>query len=240
MKNKLFFHFPAFLLLLSCSASPSSEADIPEPVRPPLKEHQVGNFETKEGTPYFFRFGNLGTAKEYSHKPRWVYSHAVVANPLPDAANPSTKVLEYTSMEAQNYGLKVLFATPVSVDALGEVQFKIYQPANVIGKPVWQGGISAKTQQVCVKLLSSFNTINDFRQDEGIILSKQSTPFTEEGKWVTYRCSFNKADYGSQVNQFSKGILGIAILPTYQSGVTLTEESPYVCYIDDIVLNPSL
>lgn len=239
MKNKLFLSIPMVALLLSCSDGTSStETTDPDPVRPPLKEVRIGDFETEATTPYFFRFGNRGSAKEYTYKPRWVYSHEVVDNPVAGSLNSSAKVLKYTSMEARNYGLKIRFTTPVAVDDLGEVQLKIYQPASVVGKPLWQGGTPARTQELCVKLLSAFNSINDFRQDEGILLLKQSTPFTEEGKWIIYNCSFNKADYASQLNKFSKGIVGIAVLPTYKSEVTLLEASPYVCYLDDIVLNP--
>lgn len=239
MKSKLLLLLWATSFFSACSASTPESEDDRNQETTSFKEIKIGDFETGNSSPYVFRFGNKGTAKDFiDYKPRWVYSHTVVSNPAVENENLSSQVLKYTSMEARNYGIKILFANPVPLSDLGKIQFKIYQPDNVIGKPVWKDGIVAKKQELCVKLLSKFNTVNDFRQDDGIIMVAQSISFTEEKKWITYTCDFNKSDYVGQTSKFSKGVMGIAILPTYHSEATLAEENPYVCYIDDIVLNP--
>ena len=71
-------------------------------------------------------------------------------------------------MEARNYGLKFLFDTPIGIDDLKVVEFTIYQPLNVIGKDTDDFEDPAEKQDICIKLLSKFNTTNDFRQDDGI------------------------------------------------------------------------
>ncbi len=198
------------------------------------------DFETYKTTPYFFRFGNTGKIGDYKPKSRWMYSHEVIDNPVASAeGNKSEKVLKYTSMEARNYGLKFLFDTPISIDDLKVVEFMIYQPFNVIGKETDDWEDPAEKQDICIKLLSKFNTTNDLIQDEGILLNKSVYDFTTEGKWITYTFTFNKAAYSSQISKFTNGVLGIAILPTYNSNVVLYEDQQHVCYIDNIVVNPS-
>ena len=240
MKSKFFSVWVLAFLLVACSGSSAEDeknnGEQP-PVVPAFKEMQIADFETEDTTPYFFRFGNRGSAKEYDYKPRWIYSHAVVDNPAKDGSNSSSRVLKYSSMEARDYGIKFLFANPVAIDEIGSVQLTVFQPKNVLDKPVLGGGMSAREQQICVKLLSGFNTINDFRQDEGILLSAQAQSFTEENEWVLYSFQFNKADYNGQLSKFKNGVVGIALLPTYKAGVTLLEESPYLCYVDNIILN---
>ena len=197
------------------------------------------DFETYETTPYFFRFGNTGKRGDYKPKSRWMYSHEVIDNPVSAEGNHSGKVLKYASMEARNYGLKFLFDTPISIDDLKVVEFMIYQPLNVIGKETDDWEDPAEKQDICIKLLSKFNTTNDLIQDEGILLNKSVYDFTTEGKWITYTFTFNKAAYSSQISKFTNGVLGIAILPTYTSNVVLYEDQQHVCYIDNIVVNPS-
>lgn len=200
------------------------------------------DFETYETTPYYFRFGNRGSQNEYTYKPRWMYSHEVVDNPFVEQGNTSSKVLHYTSMEAKNYGLKFLFDSPIDINDVQRLSFKIYQPENVIGKPVETAYSSspATQQNICIKLLSYFNTVIDFRQEDGILLYKDVKEFTVENEWVEFVFEFNKDDYASQLSKFKDGVLGVAILPTYDSGVTLKESNQYVCYIDDVAVNKSL
>lgn len=199
------------------------------------------NFESYESTPYFFRFGNRGSRSEYTYKPRWMYSHEVTDNPFIGNGNQSAKVLKYTSMEAKNYGLKFLFDTPVNIDDLQNISFKIYQPANVVGKAVESAYSSspATKQNICIKILSYFNTVIDFNQEDGILLHKYTPDFTAENEWIEFTFDFKKADYASQISKFKDGVLGVAILPTYGSDVTLKESGRYVCYIDDIIVNKS-
>lgn len=199
------------------------------------------DFESYETTPYVFRFGNnVTTYSNYNYKPRWMYSHEVVENPVASDVNNSANVLRYTSMEARDYGLKVLFDDPIDIDELKTVQLDIYQPANVIGKDTYDFEDAATQQKIAIKLLAKFNTVNDFKQDAGIVLTRATHEFTTEGEWVTYSFKFSKGAYSSQTSQFTNGeILGIAILPTYGSGVTLMEDDQYLCYIDNIVVNPT-
>lgn len=226
MKNKI---ITSVLLAASISFSGNLRA----------QELFRADFETDTTTPYFFRFGNKGDAKTYNYKPRWMYSHEVIDNPVASEDNNSGKVLKYTSMEARNYGLKILFNTPVDINELTIVEFDIYQPFNVIGKDTYDFEDSAEKQDICIKLLSNFNTTSDFRQDDGILLNKSVQEFTAEGKWITYSFKFNKSAYSSQISKFTNGVLGIAILPTYNSEVTLNEDEQHICYLDNIVINPT-
>lgn len=223
MKNKIITS-----VLLAASISFSSNMSAQELFR--------ADFETYETTPYFFRFGNKGKLGDYKPKSRWMYSHEVIDNPVAEGNN-SAKVLRYSSMEARDYGLKFLFNTPIGIDDLNVVEFTIYQPLNVIGKDTDDFEDPAEKQDICIKLLSKFNTTNDFRQDEGILLNKSVYEFTTEGQWVTYTFKFNKAAYSSQISKFTNGVLGVAILPTYNSNVTLYEDEQYVCYIDNITVH---
>jgi hypothetical protein len=212
------------------SQSAFAHADIP-----------LMDFESYETTPYLFRYGNKGKQKMNSYKPRWVYAHEVVDNPV-KTGNASGKVLEYTTMEARNYGLKFRFIKPVPINELQSVSFKIYQPANVIGKPVdtqFNSGQSpASMQRITVALMSDFNSVCDFRIENSINLI--AVDFTKVNEWVTFRFVFNKNDFtASALNKFANGIKGFAILPTYLSYVTLAESNIYTCYIDDISINDS-
>lgn len=226
MKNKIITS-----VLLAASISFSGNMSAQELFR--------ADFETYETTPYFFRFGNKGKLGDYKPKSRWMYSHEVIDNPVPSAeGNNSAKVLRYSSMEARNYGLKFLFDTPIGIDDLKVVEFTIYQPLNVIGKDTDDFEDPAEKQDICIKLLSKFNTTNDFRQDDGILLYKSVYEFTTEGEWITYTFKFNKTEYSSQISKFTNGVLGVAILPTYNSNVTLYEDEQHVCYIDNITVNP--
>lgn len=208
------------------------------------KGYVVANFESESMTPCLFRFGNnIGAAKrgqeiDLNFKPRWVYSHEVVANPVKNEANNSDRVLKYTSMEVRNFGIKIRFPEAYAPTDIKNVQFKLFQPANVLGKATWNGNPTATEQNVCVKLLSDFNAVCDFREDDGVLLNRGVQTFDQEGEWVTFKFDFSKQLYGSAAyTKLSDGICGIAILPTYGSGTTLAEENTYCCYIDDIALN---
>lgn len=200
----------------------------------PEKGTVFADFETYDTTPYFFRYGNSGNSKMNDYYPRWAYSHKVVDNPFKDAENPSSHVLEYTSMEAKNYGLKFRFSETIGIDKLRGIRLQIYQTENVIGKNTWQGTSKAVSQQLVVKLIARFNSVNDYEQEEGILLSNSSVDFQEKGKWMTYTFTFSKKEYNSAATQLQKGIAGMVILPTYGSGTTLAEDNKYVCYIDNI------
>ena len=184
--------------------------------------------------PYFFRYGNSGSSKIDDYYPRWAYSHIVIDNPVQSEENTSSKVLEYTSMEARNYGLKFRFSETVDIDELRGIRFRIYQPANVIGKETWKGTSKAVSQQLGVKLIGRFNSVNDYEQEEGVLLTNSLVDFKEEGAWKTYTFVFSKREYSAAATQLKNGIAGIVILPTYSSGVTLAEGNKYKCYIDDI------
>lgn len=208
------------------------------------KGYVVANFESESMTPYFFRYGNnignsdRGQEIDLSYKPRWIYSHEVVNNPVKTDLNNSEKVLKYTSAEVRNFGIKIRFSESYSPGDIKNVQFKLYQPANVIGKDVWGNNQKATEQNVCVKLLSEYNSVCDFREDDGVLLNRGVQPFTEEGEWVTFKIDFSKQLYGSAAfNKLKNGICGIAIMPTYDSGTTLSEGNAYCCYIDDISFN---
>ena len=200
----------------------------------PDKGTLFADFETYDTTPYFFRYGNSGSSKIDDYYPRWAYSHTVIDNPAKSEGNSSSKVLEYISMEARNYGLKFRFSKAVDMDKLRGIRFRVYQPANVIGKETWKGTSKATFQQLGVKLIGRFNSVNDYEQEEGILLTNSLVDFKEEGEWKTYTFTFGKSEYGTAVTQLKNGIAGMVILPTYGSGVTLTEENSYKCYIDDI------
>jgi hypothetical protein len=203
-----------------------------------VEDLHLGDFETYETTPYIFRYGNQAPSNTGSdgntYEPRWRYSHTVIDNPVANAENNSAKVLKYTSMEAKNYGLKILFPQAIALDKLKKISFKIYQPSNVINKPVLSGN-KATTQKLKIKLLSSFNTVNDYKQDAGLLLNGIAD-MTIEGQWVTHTATFDKRDYStSELSVFNNGVVeGIAILPTYNSNVTLAKTNEYLCYIDDI------
>lgn len=246
MKNRIKFYLLTMLLL--CFFSACSKDEQPEGQNAgggiadsdcPFDKVVIGDFESEKTSPYFFRFGNKGNAKEgYAYLPRWNYTYEVVDNPVQGGGNRSARVLSYRSMEAQNYGIKILFPEPVPVRGLRSVSFKVYQPENVIGKATWLGSASASRQRLGVKLLSAFNTINDFRQDEGLLLEDAVLDFTQENIWLACRLDFNPDEISSwKLELFKEGILGLAIMPTYGAGVTLAENSIYQCYIDDIILN---
>lgn len=225
--KKLFYS--VFFIICACSLN-VVQATLP-----------LSDFESYETTPYFFRYGNQGNQDMNSYKPRWVYSHEVIDNPYL-VGNNSAKVLKYTSMEARNYGLKFRFGVSPTIDEVKSISFKIYQPTNIIGKSVDtqynSGQQPATVQSIAVKLLSDYNSVCDFRSEDGIVLTAQE--FTKEGEWVTYEFTFNKNNYTSSVlGKFNNGVRGIAILPTYNSGVTLSESSSYTCFIDDVDLNNS-
>ena len=205
----------------------------------PFDEVLVGDFESEKTSPYFFRFGNKGNAKEkFDYLPRWNYVYEVIDNPVQSSGNESARVLSYQSMEAQNYGIKILFAKPVPVKGLRNISFKIYQRENVIGRTTWTGSASASRQRLCVKLLSEFNTINDFKQDEGLVLEDVALDFIQENSWRDYRFVFDSKVVSSwKLELFKEGVRGVAIMPTYGAGVTLSEHSVYQCYIDDIRVN---
>lgn len=246
MKNRVKAYLSTglfFLLLAACSdkevdGEQNGGGGTPDP-NPPFDEVVVGDFESEKTSPYFFRFGNKGNAKEgYDYLPRWKYAYEVIDNPVQSSGNQSARVLSYQSMEAQNYGIKILFSKPVQVSGLRNISFKIYQPQNVIGKATWTGSASAGRQRLCVKLLSEFNTINDFKQDEGLVLEDAILDFTQENSWLDCRFDFNPEEVSSwKLELFKGGVVGLAIMPTYGSGVTLSENSIYQCYIDDIRLN---
>ena len=245
MKNKVKLHLMTVLLLLAfaaCSDDESSgehDGEETSETGQSFNEVLVGDFESEKTSPYFFRFGNKGDAKEgFDYLPRWNYAYEVVDNPVQDSSNQSARVLSYQSMEAQNYGIKILFAKPVPVKGLRNISFKIYQRKNVVGRTTWTGSASASRQRLCVKLLSEFNTINDFRQDEGLVLEDAIMDFIQEGIWVDCRLDFTPDDVSSwKLDVFKDGVQGLAIMPTYGAGVTLPESSIYQCYIDDIRLN---
>ena len=246
MKSKNFLWASCLMIgLASCGGSD----DIPETpdtpdvpggdVEKPLgKEMDIATFETYNQTPYFFRFGNKGgKAIDLTYKPRWVYSHQVVKNPVKGTANNSEYVLQYTSMEAQNYGLKIRFNSPIAVKEIGNVQVKIYQPKNVIGKETFKNMAKATKQQVCVKLLSEFHPINDYGQENGVLLTKDVKDFTQENEWVTFTFNFSKEDYPVGYSSLAKGVVGLAIMPTFKSNTTLAETGVYSCYIDEVKIN---
>lgn len=246
MKNKIKFHL--LVLLLLCIFSACSKGEQLEGQNTgggtvasdqPFDEVMVGDFESEKTSPYFFRFGNKGNVKEgVDYLPRWNYAYEVVDNPVQGDGNRSAHVLSYRSMEAQNYGVKILFPESVSVKGLRNISFKIYQPENVMGKATWLGSASASRQRLGVKLLSAFNTINDFKQDEGLLLEDAILDFTQENAWLDCRLDFNPEEISSwKLELFKEGVLGLAIMPTYGAGVTLAENSIYQCYIDDIMLN---
>lgn len=100
-------------LFISCSSddpavdSNEGKDDKEDPL--PDKGTLFADFETYDTTPYFFRYGNSGSSKIDDYYPRWAYSHIVIDNPVQSEENTSSKVLEYTSMEARNYGVKFRF-----------------------------------------------------------------------------------------------------------------------------------
>lgn len=239
MKYKHYVFFVALCgLFAACSGDDSlddfkgeeneGETSLPE------KGTLFADFETYDTTPYFFRYGNSGNSKMNDYYPRWVYAHVVTDNPVKDEANPSSKVLAYSSMEARNYGLKFRFVQVKDVDGVRGIRFRIYQPANVIGKQTWKGTSKATAQQIGVKLIGRFNSVNDYEQEEGVLLTHSLADFKEEGVWKTYTFTFSRSEYSAAVTQLKDGIAGMVVLPTYGSGVTLAEENVYTCYIDDI------
>lgn len=229
----LFLLFCGFCM--ACSSedpiNPDGKGDDDEPI---LGEGSMfANFETYDSTPFYFRYGNEENPEYY---PRWKYSHNVVNNSFINEDNSSTKVLEYTSMEVKNFGLKFRFFETKKVENLKGIRFQIYQPANTIGKTTYQGKSKATIQQICVKLLARLNTVNDVRQEEGILLEKSKVSFDQEGKWMTFTFIFSSKMYTTASSVLKDGIVGFVILPTYGSGTTLAEENIYKCYIDNIEL----
>lgn len=202
----------------------------------PLSAQQIMNadFETFDSTPYFYRFGNNSSVNHY---PRWQYSHEPVDNPFTDNTNASVKVLKYTSLEARWYGLKFRFSAPANIEDIDTIRFLIYQPENIIGKAVnsTYSTSAATTQEIRVKLLTSFNTVQDSREDAGVVLALSGSvmDFTETGQWVEYKAVVDESKFSQvDLSKFSAGVCGIAIMPAYNSGVTLQE--PHICYLDNI------
>lgn len=238
MKRYYVFLLLLFGLFIACSSDDVTDDDNggknenKDPL--PDKGTMFADFETYDMTPYFFRYGNSGDSKINDYYPRWVYSHEVVDNPVKNNDNTSNKVLEYTSMEARNYGLKFRFSQAMDIDKVRGIRFRIYQPANVIGKETWKATSKATSQQLGVKLIGRFNSINDYEQEEGVLLTNSIVDFKEEGAWKTYTFTFSKSEYNSATTQLKDGIAGMVIIPTYGAGVTLAEDHKYKCYIDDI------
>lgn len=198
------------------------------------------DFESFETTPYFFRFGNNSSTTWY---PRWKYSHNVSPNPLINNQNNSATVLKYTSLEARWYGLKIKFPAPLNFDEMDTLSFDIYQPESIVGKavnPNYNSTQPATNQQLLVKLLTNFNTIRDNREDAGVRLNSAVADFTSTGAWVQYKVILKSSDFNpSELEALAKGVLGIAIMPTYNSpGVTLQQE--HTVYIDNIRIRPEI
>ena len=231
------FNYLLFALVSGlCMACSGDDPIVPEggngEDEPVLGEGTMfADFETYNNTPYYFRYGN---EENPEYMPRWKYSHNVVNNSFTNSDNSSAKVLEYTSMEVKNFGLKFRFPEAKKVDTFKGIRFQIYQPANVIGKTTYQGKSKATTQQICVKLLARLNSVNDVRQEEGILLEKSKVSFDQEGKWMTFTFTFSNKMYTTASTVLKNGIAGFVILPTYGSGTTLAEENVYKCYIDNI------
>lgn len=200
----------------------------------------TADFETFDSTPYYYRFGNNASVSYY---PRWKYSHLVSDNPLINSSNNSLKVLKYSSLEARTYGLKFLFSAPLNLDDIDTLSFDIFQPSNIIGKSVnsTYSYTMATTQEIRVKLLTYFNTIQDNREDAGVVLSFTGAvlSFASTGQWVKYRVAINSSKFSSSdLTKLSTGVLGMAILPTYNTGVTL--QSEHVCYLDNILTRQTI
>ncbi len=191
------------------------------------------DFETFDSSPYFFRFGNN---TGIHHFPRWQYSHELVENPLKNTVNSSEKVLKYTSLEARWYGLKIKFPSPLNFSDMDTISFFIYQPEHVVGKPVdlnYSPAVADK-QELRVKLLTGFNAIRDFKEDDGAVLT--AVPFLSTGEWIEYKAALDQEVFTqAELKKLAQGIRGIAIMPTYNSNVTLQER--YECYIDNIVIS---
>lgn len=195
----------------------------------------TADFETYDSTPYYFRFGNNSSV---TFLPRWKYSHVIADNPLINSMNMSSKVLQYSSLEARWYGLKFQFSAPLNLDDIDTLTFDIFQPANIVGKAVnaKYSSTTATTQDIRVKLLTYFNTIQDSREDAGVMLSFAGAvlPFTTTGQWVKYQVLINPSKFSaSDLTKLAAGVVGIAIEPTYNAGVTLQTE--HVCYLDNII-----
>jgi hypothetical protein len=194
----------------------------------------TADFETFDSTPYYFRFGNNTNVSFY---PRWKYSHLISDNPLVNLLNNSSKVLKYSTLDARTYGLKFLFPAPLNLDDIDTLSFDIFQPANIVGKAVnsTYSSTMATTQEIRVKLLTYFNTIQDSREDAGVVLSFTGAilPYTTVGQWVKYQVVVNPSKFAAaDLTKLTTGVVGMAILPTYNSGVTLQTE--HVCYLDNI------
>ena len=156
-------------------------------------------------------------------------------DPLPDKGTLFADFETYdTTPYFFRYGNSGSFSETVDIDELRGIRFRIYQPANVIGKETWKGTSKAVSQQLGVKLIGRFNSVNDYEQEEGVLLTNSLVDFKEEGAWKTYTFVFSKREYSAAATQLKNGIAGIVILPTYSSGVTLAEGNKYKCYIDDI------
>lgn len=241
-KRNLLWTSCLLFTLASCGGSDDAP-EVPEKpdddVEKPLgKEVSIANFESAVQTPYFFRFGNRGEKTiDLTYKPRWVYSYAVVENPVKDNANNSQFVMHYTSMEINDCGIKFRFDKPIPANEIGNVQLKIYQPENVIDKPTYGNRKKATVQEVCVKLLSEYHSINDYKPDAGVVLKKSAKEFKQENEWVTYTFTFSKDEYPYEYSRFSKGVVGLAVIPAYMSNTTMAETNVYQCYIDDVKIN---
>ena len=99
----------------------------------------------------------------------------------------------------------------------------------------------ATTQEIRVKLLTYFNTIQDSREDAGVVLSFTGAilPYTTVGQWVKYQVVVNPSKFAAaDLTKLTIGVVGMAILPTYNSGVTLQTE--HVCYLDNILTRQTI
>lgn len=227
------------LLAIVCASCATDNNVVQQPEENKNESYKTeifADFEKDDTSPYYFRYGNKGSQTYEDYLPRWKYDYSVVDNPFKTQQNSSPKVLKYESMEAREYGIKLRFQTPLSLKDFKGVRLKIYQPENVIGKTAWKDNPVASKQSIAVKLLGKFNTTSDFRQDAGQLLFKGTSSFTEEGKWLTFTFEYSALNYPLAEDVLANGICGIAILPTSDSNTTLSEEHPYVCYIDDIEL----
>ena len=104
------------------------------------KGYMVANFESENMTPCIFRFGNnIGAAKrgqeiDLNFKPRWVYSHEVVANPVKDEANNSERVLKIHHLwKVRNFGIKIRFPETYAPTDIKECTVQIVPTFQCVG-----------------------------------------------------------------------------------------------------------
>lgn len=234
-KTILYIIFP-MVICASCATDNNVVQEPGKDKNESSKFETFADFEKDETSPYYFRYGNKGSQTYEDYLPRWKYDYSIVENPFKTKENSSAKVLKYESMEVRDYGIKLRFKNPLFLQDFKGIRLKIYQSENVIGKATWKDNAVASKQSIAVKLLGKFNTTSDFRQEAGQVLFKGTTSFTDEGKWLTFTFKYSDLDYPLSTEVLADGICGIAILPTFDSNSTLSDEHPYVCYIDDIEL----